>query len=563
MSDDNPSKSDVAAVLKLLRGKPSNKTCFDCGQKNPTWASVTYGVFLCIDCSAVHRSLGVHLTFIRSTQLDTNWSWMQLRAMQLGGNAHATEFFRSHGCTSTDAQQKYNSRAAQLYREKLQQMAIQAMKIHGAKLHLDTHSHEEHTEETSTKDKKDHVDFFEAHSENSAPSSNWTQDKTENGSSNEMRRPKNGSNSALLDTEGPSVDSKLYEASSSDSNLVGKHTLASRKHGSGAGGQKKSGKIGAQKVDVNFEEFEKQAEESEKRRLDALANRAVFDVAPSPNDDKTKMSSRLTYQDQEVDRKKEEERIKKSDPKKAEQLERLGMGIGARGKISHSIMSDMTKIEQSGNRPGNNRGGSDPPSTRSYGAVDRQPVDEEEDDGYSCSSKSKPLKSAYAYSREEPSKTDYDDASWDMGNMKISDKKKSYDEDSYQSPSNNKNQSYSKKTEISASSGDDAQKKFGNAKSISSDMYFGNSSSASDWETKSNLNRFEGKNSISSADYFGTSDSSSSNRGGATSGYSNMNVQPPDLSELKESVRQGVTKVAGRLSSMASNVMSNLQDRYG
>lgn len=42
-----------------------------------------------------------------------------------------------------------------------------------------------------------------------------------------------------------------------------------------------------------------------------------------------------------------------------------------------------------------------------------------------------------------------------------------------------------------------------------------------------------------------------------------LNYNGPDLDDVKESVRQGVTKVAGRISTMANDVMSSLQDKYG
>ena len=320
MSSQDPTKNDVDTILKRVRSLATNKCCFDCGAKNPTWSSVTYGILICIDCSATHRSLGVHISFVKSTQLDTNWTWLQLRSMQVGGNASALAFFEQQNCTTKDSQQKYNSRAAQMYREKLHQLALKTQRTYGTKLMIDDSAVNSHPLP------KTETDFFNdaVLIENTIKPVSLIKEPVIEDKSHE------GPNVA------PLIKAESVQSSSQiKSSIMQKKPMQTKKKG-----------LGAQKVNTDFKEIEKAI--SEQERLKELEEQQFIKNKEEEEKllEKQMASMKLAYNNLDKQREKAEEKFK-SDPKKSENLERLGMAAGARGTgISHSAVSDMQIIQQ-------------------------------------------------------------------------------------------------------------------------------------------------------------------------------------------------------------------------
>ncbi|XP_078011754.1 arf-GAP with coiled-coil, ANK repeat and PH domain-containing protein 1 isoform X3 [Phascolarctos cinereus] len=81
----------VAAQVQSVEG---NAQCCDCREPAPEWASINLGVTLCIQCSGIHRSLGVHFSKVRSLTLDS-WEPELVKLMCELGNVVINQIYEA------------------------------------------------------------------------------------------------------------------------------------------------------------------------------------------------------------------------------------------------------------------------------------------------------------------------------------------------------------------------------------------------------------------------------------------------------------------------------------
>ncbi|XP_027711233.1 arf-GAP with coiled-coil, ANK repeat and PH domain-containing protein 3 isoform X4 [Vombatus ursinus] len=89
---DRSSKGE--GILQRVQSVAGNGQCCDCGQPDPRWASINLGILLCIECSGIHRSLGVHCSKVRSLTLDS-WEPELLKLMCELGNSTVNQIYEA------------------------------------------------------------------------------------------------------------------------------------------------------------------------------------------------------------------------------------------------------------------------------------------------------------------------------------------------------------------------------------------------------------------------------------------------------------------------------------
>jgi len=147
------SHPDIPEILSL----PGNSTCCDCGMEKPKWASLNNGVFLCLKCAGIHRSLGVDISTIRSLQIDS-WTDKQILYLTNGGNNKLKQIWEEYGINSNSSvENKYKSKACDYYRKYLKNLVEKISDKDYKQIELIKPSTEEGKERMEIKQGKDDV----------------------------------------------------------------------------------------------------------------------------------------------------------------------------------------------------------------------------------------------------------------------------------------------------------------------------------------------------------------------------------------------------------------------